>query len=79
MIDKIVELNAEMPEEVLEEILGQKIAMVRSKREASLAELEGKFNERISLFINKILSFSFRWNDGEIKDFKRKDWKQYNI
>ena len=60
MIDKIVELNAEMPEEVLEEILGQKIAMVRSKKEASLAELEGKFNERISLFINKILSFSFR-------------------
>ena len=60
MIDKIVELNADLPEEALEQLLGQKIAMVRSKREASLVELENKFNERINLFVNKILSFSFR-------------------
>jgi hypothetical protein len=60
MIDKIVELNADLPEEALEEILGQKIAMVRSKKEASIAELQNKFNDRISAFTNKILKFSFR-------------------
>ena len=60
MIDKIVELNADLPEEALEQILGQKIAMIRNKREASIVELQTKFNERINLFTNKILEFSFR-------------------
>lgn len=60
MIDKIVELNADLPEEALEEILGQKIAMVRTKKEASIVEIQTKLNERIGLFTNKILDFSFR-------------------
>ena len=60
MIDKIVELNADLPEEQLEQILGEKIAMVRTKREASLVEIQNKFNERIAQFTNKILDFSFR-------------------
>ena len=60
MIDKIVELNADMPVEKLQQTLGDKIAVFRNKHEATLAELEHKFNERIDEYVGKILEFSFR-------------------
>ena len=34
--------------------------MVRTKKEASIVEIQTKLNERIGLFTNKILDFSFR-------------------
>ena len=60
MIEKIVELNANMPIEKIEETIGQKIAVIKNKKEASLEEIERKFIERIDLFTNKILEFNFR-------------------
>ena len=60
MIEKIVELNANMPIDKVQEIVGEKIAVIKNKKEASLEEVERKFNERIELFTNKILDFSFR-------------------
>ena len=60
MIDKIVELNVELPVEKIQEIIGDKVAIIKNKREASLAEVERKFNERLEAFADKILEFSFR-------------------
>ena len=60
MINKIIELNANLPLEKLEETIGDKIAVIKNKNEATLAEVEHKFNERIEAFINKIMDFDFR-------------------
>ena len=60
MIEKIVELNQDLPVEKIQEIIGEKIAVIKSKKEASIQEVETRFNERIDLFTNKILEFSFR-------------------
>ena len=60
MIEKIVELNQDLPVEKIQEIIGEKIAVIKSKKEASIQEIENKFNERIDLFTNKIMEFSFR-------------------
>ena len=60
MIDKIVELNADLPLEKISEVIGDKIAIIKNKKEASLAELERKFNERLQAFTERITEFSFR-------------------
>ncbi len=60
MIDKIVEINAELPVEKIQEIIGDKIAIIKNKREASIAEVERKFNERLEAFTDKILEYNFR-------------------
>jgi hypothetical protein len=60
MIEKIVQLNADLPVDKMLETIGEKIAVVKNKKEASLAELEKKYNERIQLFVDKINEFSFR-------------------
>ena len=60
MIDKIVELNADLPLEKITEVIGDKIAIIKNKKEASLAELERKFNERLQAFTERITEFSFR-------------------
>ena len=60
MIEKIVQLNADLPVDKMLESIGEKIAVVKNKKEASLAELEKKYNERIQLFVDKINEFSFR-------------------
>ena len=59
-IEKIVELNQDIPVEKIQEVIGEKIAVIKSKKEASIEEIQRKFNERIDLFTNKILEFSFR-------------------
>ena len=60
MIEKIVDLNSDMPVEQVQEMIGEKISVIRNKKEASLLEIERKFNERIDEFTNKILEFNFR-------------------
>ena len=46
--------------EKIQEMIGDKLAIIKSKKEASVEEIERKFNERIELLTNKILEFSFR-------------------
>ncbi len=60
MIDKIIQLNADLPIEKIQETIGEKIAIIKNKHEATLSELQNKFNTRINLYIDKILEFSFR-------------------
>ena len=60
MIDKIIQLNADLPIEKIQETIGEKIAIIKNKHEATLSELQNKFNARINDCINKILEFSFR-------------------
>ncbi len=60
MIDRIVELNANLPLEEITEKIGDKLALIRNKNEATLAELEHKFNEKLSSYISSIVDFSFR-------------------
>ena len=60
MIDKIVELNSNIPIEQITEKISDKLAIIKNKREASLAEIEGKFNERIDACVSRIIEFSFR-------------------
>ena len=49
-----------MSVEKIQEVIGEKIAIIKNRKEASLEEIERKFNERIGLFTNKILEFNFR-------------------
>ena len=60
MIDKIVEMNSDLPIEKIQEIIGDKIAIIKNKKEASLVELEHKFNDKIQAFAERITEFSFR-------------------
>lgn len=60
MIEKIVELNQDVPVEKIQEMIGEKISVIKNKKEASVEEIQRKFNERIELLTNKILEFSFR-------------------
>ena len=60
MIEKIVQLNADLPVDKMLESIGEKVAVIKNKKEASLAELERKYNERIQIYIDKINEFSFR-------------------
>lgn len=60
LITKIVELNADLKMTDLQQIIGAKIAVIRNKREASLSEIENKFNSKLQGVIDKILSFNFR-------------------
>lgn len=60
MITKIVELNSDLPVCELEKIIGDKIALIRNKKEASLSEIESIFNSNIQSAVSKIINFSFR-------------------
>jgi hypothetical protein len=60
LITKIVELNADLKMTDLQQIIGAKIAVIRNKKEASLSEIENKFNSKLQGVIDKILSFNFR-------------------
>jgi DNA repair protein SbcC/Rad50 len=59
MINKIVEINSDLPLEKLQNIIGDKIAVVKNKREASIEEVQQKFNNRIQSYLNKVESFKF--------------------
>ena len=60
MITKIVEINSDLPMEELQKIIGDKIAVIRNKREASIEEIQQKLNVKIQSAISKIVSFEFR-------------------
>ena len=60
MITKIVEINSDLPMEELQKIIGDKIAVIRNKKEATIEEIQQKFNIKIQSAISKIVSFEFR-------------------
>ena len=60
MITKIVEINSDLPMEELQKIIGDKIAVIRNKKEASIEEIQQKLNVKIQSAISKIVSFEFR-------------------
>lgn len=59
MIERIVELNANLSEEDLKDIIGEKILMVRTKTKASLSEIQGVFTRQIKNYLEKIENFKF--------------------
>ena len=60
MITKIVEINSDLPLEQLQKVIGDKIAVIRNKKEATIEEIQQKLNVKIQSTISKIVSFEFR-------------------
>ena len=54
LIQRIVELNAELPLTKLKETIGDKIAIIKYKHEASLQEIQNIFTEHIKDYLEKI-------------------------
>lgn len=59
MINKIVEINSDLPIAKLEEIIGDRIAVIKSKREASISEVQKVYDAKISRYLDRIESFRF--------------------
>ena len=60
MINKIVEINSDLPVEEIEKIIGDKLSVIKNKKSASIEEIEQKFNCKIQSIVSKIINFSFR-------------------
>ena len=60
MITKIVEINSDLPVVEIEKIIGDKIAVIKSKKAASVAEVSNKLNSKMQSLISKIITFDFR-------------------
>lgn len=54
LIQKIVELNSELPLSVLKDKIGEKIAITKYRKEASLYEIQKVFSDHIKLYLDKI-------------------------
>ena len=54
LIQRIVELNVDMPLTTLKEKIGDKIAIIKYKKEASILEIQNAFSERIKSYLEKI-------------------------
>lgn len=54
LIQRIVELNADLPLTKLNNMIGDKIAIIKYRREASLSEIQNVFVERIKNYLEKI-------------------------
>lgn len=59
MINRIVELNSDLPLEELKNIIGDKIAIVRNKKEASISEVQEQISKQMDAFLEKVESFRF--------------------
>lgn len=54
LLQRIVELNVDLPLTTLKEKIGDKIAMIKYRKEASLSEIQNAFSERIKSYLEKI-------------------------
>ena len=54
LIQRIVELNVDLPLTELKEKIGDKIAVIKFRKEASLAEIQNAFSVRIKSYLEKI-------------------------
>jgi len=59
LIERIVELNTDMPEEKLKDLIGEKLLVAKYKKNASLAEIQNTFSKYIKSYIEKIENFKF--------------------
>jgi predicted component of viral defense system (DUF524 family) len=59
LINKIVEINSDLPIEKLQEQIGQRLAIVHYQKEASLSEITKVFKKNIEKFNNRIEEFKF--------------------
>lgn len=59
LIERIVELNANIPETELKERIGEKIAVTRYKKQAALSEIQNAFTKSIKNYLEKIENFKF--------------------
>ena len=59
LIERIVELNADLPDEKLKELIGDKLLVVKNKKTASLSEVQNAFSRAIKIYLEKIESFKF--------------------
>ncbi len=56
LIQRIVELNTDMPLSKLQEKIGDKIAVIRYRKQASLVEIQNIFLQNIKNFLEKVES-----------------------
>ena len=54
LIQRIVELNVDMPLTTLKEKIGDKIAVIKLRKEASLLEIQNIFSEHIKTYLEKV-------------------------
>lgn len=59
LIEKIVSINSGVPEELLQEIVGQKILLAKQNNIASLRQIKNTFSKSIDSYLDKIKEFSF--------------------
>ena len=59
LIERIVELNVDMPLSTLKEKIGDKIAITKLKKQASLSEIQNAFLKSIDNYLEKIENFKF--------------------
>ena len=59
MITKIIEINQDIPMTKLEEIIGDKIAVIKNKKEASIKEVQNKYDDKIKQYLDRIESYRF--------------------
>ena len=68
LVERIVELNADLPEEMLKDFLGEKIILIKNKRTASLSEIQNTFSRRIKDYLEKIENFRFEGDNKHEKN-----------
>ena len=59
LLQRIVELNVDMPLTTLKEKIGDKIAIIKYRKEANLSEIQSAISSRINMYLEKIENFKF--------------------
>lgn len=59
LLQRIVELNVDLPLSELKEKIGDKIAVIKYRKEASLSEIQNIFSEHIKAYLEKVENFKF--------------------
>ena len=59
LLQRIVELNVDLPLSELKEKIGDKIAIIKYRKEASLTEIQNIFEQHIKAYLEKVENFKF--------------------
>lgn len=59
LIERIVELNADLPVEKLKDKIGEKILVTKYKKEANLSEIQEVFTNHINSYLEKVENINF--------------------